>query len=195
MNTECIMIEKKPGIKNCIRINTKEDVPDFLKDSIRIKDNQLILDCIEGEQTVPTGSVVAYEKLQNGKMNVWNKANWKETTREVNGVFYEIVRPYQAVRVTENVPSFVVEGLGNRFHILEDGTYQIDTDWGVSYCSPNNGYFVIYGKKDDGTLDINVLTKGTPSFLEYYVLNENGDFVQTLEEYDEQFEESKSFQK
>ena len=39
-------------------------------------------------------------------------------------------------------------------------------------------------KKEDGSLDANFLTKGTPSFAQYYVLDENGEIVESLEEYD-----------
>ena len=51
---------------------------------------------------------------------------------------------------------------------------------------------VIYGKKEDGSLDANFLTKGTPSFEQYYVLGENGEIVQSLHEYDEQLQQMKS---
>ncbi|MBR3162233.1 MAG: hypothetical protein IKF19_05835 [Bacilli bacterium] len=50
----------------------------------------------------------------------------------------------------------------------------------------------IYGKKKDGSLDANFLTKGTPSFQQYYVLDKDGNMVQSLEEYDQQFEEQLS---
>ena len=54
-------------------------------------------------------------------------------------------------------------------------------------CAPNNGYLVIYGKREDGSLDANFLTIGTPSFSQYYVLDENGEITQSLEEYEEQY--------
>ena len=31
MEDEMVMITKKPGIKNCVRINGTSDIPDFLK--------------------------------------------------------------------------------------------------------------------------------------------------------------------
>ena len=158
MENEIISIMKKPGVKNCVRINFKDDIPELLKDVIRIENNELILDCLEGEERVPVGSVIAFEKLENGKMNVWNKANWKESTREVDGIFYEIPKIYQAVKVGDSIPQTIVDGLGERFHELEDGIFQIDTDWGIVQCNSNDGYVVIYGIKKDGTLDANFLT-------------------------------------
>lgn len=125
-------------------------------------------------------------------MNVLNKANWKETTTEVDGVFYEIPKPNIAIKVTEQLPQSVVDGLKDNLTVLEDGSYQLDTGWGLVSCAPNNGYLVIYGKKEDGSLDANFLTKGTPSYNQYFVLDEDGNIVESLKEYDMQKEEELS---
>lgn len=194
MEQEFIKITKKPGKKDCIRINEVTDVPEFLKEVIKIEKDTLVLDCLEGEERVPLGSVIAYEKLESGKMNVWNKANWKETTTEINGVFYELPKPNMAVPVTEKLPESVVLGLGERLKVLESGVFQIDAGWGLVTCAPNNGYLVIYGKKEDGSLDANFLTKGTPSFKQYYVLNSENKIIQSLEEYDESLVSNKNNQ-
>lgn len=192
MEEEMITITKKPGVKNCVRINNENDIPDFLKEVISIDGNSLVLDCLEGEERCPLGSVIAYEKLENGKMNVWNKSNWKETTREVDGVFYELPKQNTAVRITDSVPQSIIDGLGNRFSVLPTGEFQIDTGWGLVKCAPYNGYIVIYGKKEDGSLDANFLTKGTPSFNQYFVLDNNGEIMQSLQEYDDQLQQNQS---
>lgn len=191
MEQEFITIAKKPGIKDCVRISGENDIPAILKDVIKVEGEMLVLDCLEGEERVPIGSVIAFEKLESGKMNVWNKANWKETTMEIDGVFYEIPKPNKALPLTEVLPEIVVSGLGDRLKVLEDGTYQIDAGWGLVTCKPNNGYLVIYGTKQDGSLDANFLTKGTPSFQQYFVVDETGKIIQSLEEYDSQLEQSK----
>jgi len=192
MEQEFITIAKKPSVKDCIRINGENDIPDYLKDVIKIDGDMLVLDCLEGEERAPIGSVIAFEKLKSGKMNVWNKANWKETTMEIGGVFYEIPKSNLAVPLCETLPDNIITGLGNRLTILEDGTYQIDAGWGLVSCQPYDGYLVIYGKKEDGSLDANFLTKGTPSFQQYFVVNEKGVIVQSLEEFDKELEQSKS---
>ena len=192
MEEEMITIDKKPGVKDCVIINNGNDIPDFLREVVKVEGENLILDCLEGEEKCPLGSVIAFEKLESGKMNVWNKANWKETTREVNGVFYELPKPNIAARITDTVPQSVIDGLGDRFSILPTGEFQIDAGWGLVKCAPNNGYVVIYGKKEDGSLDANFLTKGTPSFSQYYVLDENGEIVQSLQEYDDQLQQKQS---
>ena len=189
MEQEMITIAKKPGIKNCVRINSENDIPNFLKSVIRIDGKELILDCLEGQEKTPIGSVIAFEKLENGKMNVWNKANWREMTNEIDGVFYELPKPNIAVKITDTIPQNIIDGLGERFSVLTTGEFQIYAGWGFVKCAPNNGYIVIYGKKEDGSLDANFLTKGTPSFAQYFVLDKEGNIVQTLDEYDKQFEE------
>ena len=135
-----------------------------MKYVVRVEGDTIVLDCLEGEEKCPLGSVIAYEKLESGKMNVWNKANWKETTKEVDGVFYELPKANLAVRITDSIPESIVSGLGDRFSVLPTGEFQIDAGWGLVKCAPNNGYVIIYGKKKDGSLDANFLTKGTPSF-------------------------------
>ena len=190
MESDVIMITKKPGIKDCVRISSAGDIPEFLQEVVKVEGDSLILDCLEGEERAPLGSVIAYEQLESGKMNVWNKANWKDTTQEIDGVFYELPKPNKAVRVGEDLPDYVKEGLGERLTKLDDGTFQIDAGWGLVQCAPNNGYIVIYGTKEDGSLDANFLTKGTPSFEQYFVLDEDGNIIQTLSEYDEQVSEN-----
>ena len=80
--------------------------------------------------------------------------------------------------------------MGDRFHEIEDGKFQIDTDWGTAQCDANGGYVVIYGTKEDGSLNANFLTKGTPSFYEYYVVDHKGEILESLEEYDKRIEEN-----
>ena len=184
MQEEIIRIAKQPGIKDCVRINGVNDIPEFLKEVVKVDGEELVLDCLEGEEICPLGSVIAFEKLESGKMNVWNKANWRETTTEVDGVFYELPKPNLAVRITDTIPEEIVSGLGDRFSVLPTGEFQIDAGWGLVTCAPNNGYVVIYGKKEDGSLDANFLTKGTPSFSQYYVVDAEGQLYQSLEDYD-----------
>ncbi|MBQ6477126.1 MAG: hypothetical protein IJI43_01635 [Bacilli bacterium] len=184
-----VTVAKKPGVKNCVRVSGVDDIPDYLKDSITVEGDNLILDCLEGKETVPIGSVIAFEKLDNGKMNVWNKANWRETTKEVDGVFYDIPKPYKAFPVTDELPPTIVEKFGDKLKQAEDGTYELTTSWGVVSCKPNNGYLMIYGEHDDGSLSANFLTKGTPSFEEYYISNADGELKESLKDYDQRLHE------
>ncbi len=191
MEEDMIVIAKKPGVKNCVRVTREEDIPDYLKGVIKIVNNELELDCLEGVEHAPLGSVIAYEKLENGKMNVWNKANWQETLSEINGVFYELPKMNMAIRVTDTIPEEIIEELGDKFTVLPNGDFQIEVEWGLVSCAPNNGYLVIYGDKPDGSLDVNFLTKGTPSFMSYYVVDGNGNIIEPLSEYDAKLQNTK----
>ena len=195
MKQEVITICKKPGIKDCVRIENENSIPDSLKEVVRIEDGSIVLDCLEGEEKCPLGSVIAYEKMEDGKMNVWNKTNWKETTKEVDGVFYEIPKPNLAVKITDSLPQTIVDGLGDKLSILPDGEVQLETDWGLLKCEKENGYIVIYGKKEDGSLDAGILTKGTPSYEKYYVLDENGEIKESLQEHDKELEREETIDK
>ena len=76
----------------------------------------------------------------------------------------------------------IIENLGDNFK-LENGEYHLKTDWGVSSAASKNGYLVIYGTKENGQLDANILTVGTPSFANYYVVTEEGKLGETLQEH------------
>ena len=186
-----ITICKKPGIKNCVRITTEDDIPAFLADVVHIEGDNLILDCLECEEKAPIGSVIAFEELdekimkehnRQSKINVWNKANWATTTTEKDGIFYELPKPVKAVLLDENLPEEIVEKLGDNFW-LENGEFYLKTDWGVSSAPIKNGYLVIYGIKENGQLDANILTVGTPSFANYYVVTQEGKLGETLQEH------------
>ena len=82
------------------------------------------------------------------------------------------------VRFKENIDSIVSYPI----MLFEDGEYRLQTDWGVSAAAPRNGYLVIYGPKEGGGLDANILTVGTPSFANYYVVTEEGKLGETLQE-------------
>ena len=183
MNEELINIIKKPGIKNAIRINEEKDIPDFLKEVIKIENEMIVLDCLEGIESVPLGSVIAYEKLDSGKMNVWNKSNWKETLKEEDGVFYEIPKILKATPLDSDIPAFVKESLGNNL-VIEGDTCKLNTSFGLLSCKINQGYLVIYGINEDGSLNVNMVDKSTPSFKEYFVVDDNAEIIETLEEYD-----------
>ena len=62
-------------------MNKKEDIPDFLQEVVKVEGDKLVLDCLEGEEIVPLGSVIAYEKLENGKMNAWHKENFSSSEK------------------------------------------------------------------------------------------------------------------
>lgn len=78
MSTTIINIHKQAGQKkDAIRINSIEDIPAFLKETITIKNNQINLVCVEGNETAPLGSVIGYEESTSTSTgwNTWHIAN------------------------------------------------------------------------------------------------------------------------
>lgn len=67
MEEEMITIAKKPGVKDCNRISSVNDIPDFLKEVVSVDGEYLVLDCLEGEERCPLGSVIAFEKIRKRK--------------------------------------------------------------------------------------------------------------------------------
>ena len=72
MATTIINIHKQAGQKkDAIRINSIADIPAFLKETITIKNNQINLVCVEGNETAPLGSVIGYEESTSTSTG-WN---------------------------------------------------------------------------------------------------------------------------
>ena len=189
MQENVIRICKKPGVKACVRINSEEDIPEFLKEVVKVDGDYLLLDSLEGMERVSLGSVIAYEQLKDGKMNVWNKANWKETTVEKDGVFYNLPIICEAVPLNKDIPSSIMNELNGRL-VINGDMCSLDAKDGVQTCKIDEGYLVIHSRNEDGSIDASILAKETPSFEEYYIVNENNEFAETLKEYDESLDES-----
>ena len=178
-----IYIRKGIAKKDAVRINCEEDIPEFLADSIHIVDGMLELDCVEGVEHAPLGSVIGYEvseKTMSG-MNVWHIANAATNLDERDGVFYTKPVVYVAQKIGEELPSFLV---GAPIERGIDGSYIITTSWGKSVGYPGDAYFILYGVKEDGTPDANILTKSERSYDAYYVCTKDGEIIGKLSELD-----------
>ena len=179
-----IFIRKEAGKKkDAIRVNSEADIPAELKDTIKIVDGQLELDCTEGIEHAPLGSVIGYEVSANTKsgMNAWNIANYKDSLVEKDGVFYTKAAINRAQKIGDELPAFME---GADVVKNEDGSYTVTTDWGQSTGYPEEAYFVCYGQKPDGKPDVNILTKTEPSYDAYYVCDQDGNVIEKLSEMD-----------
>lgn len=181
---EPIFIRKEAGNKkDAVRISCEEDIPEFLKQSISIVDGMLQLDCTEGVEYAPLGSVIGYEvssKTKSG-INTWHIANAKTNLVEKDGVFFTKATVYMAQKIGEEIPEFLV---GAPVEKNLDGSFTITTDWGKSTGSPKDAYFILYGVKKNGTIDANILTKSEPSYDSYYVCTKDGEIIGRLSELD-----------
>ena len=181
---EQIFIRKQAGKKkDAIRVSREEDIPEELKGAIKIVDGMLELDCVEGVEHAPLGSVIGYEKSNNTKsgINTWHIANAATNLIEENGVFYTKATVLPAQRVGEELPKFME---GSQVFRNEDGSWTVITSWGQSTGYPKEAYFIRYGTHEDGTPSVNILTKSEESYNAYYVCDENGNIIGQLAELD-----------
>ena len=156
--TNTIRIHKQAGAKkDAIRVNTINNIPEFLKSTITIEDGQVKLVCVEGVEVAPLGSVIGYEESEKTSTG-WN-----------------------AWCIGNEAPDFL-EGANIRHN--SDGSWTIVTDWGESTGFPGEAYWVLYGQKADGTPDANILTKTEKSYKDYIVCDESGNDIGWLSEID-----------
>lgn len=184
MTTAMIKIHKLAGQKkDAIRVNTLTDIPDSLKDTIKIEGDNLILECVEGIEKAPIGSVIGYEEssMTSTGWNAWCIGNASTNLVEIDGVFYKKATVMTAQKVSDTYPEFL-EGANIRKN--EDGSWTIKTDWGESTGFPGEAYWILYGIKDDGTPDANILTKSEKSYKEYIVCDEYGKDIGYLSDID-----------
>ena len=55
-------IQKVPKPKDAVRINSEQDIPDFLKDTIRIEGDKIISLAAEGYNEALLGSVIGFDQ-------------------------------------------------------------------------------------------------------------------------------------
>lgn len=180
-----IAIHKMAGVKkDAVRVSCETDIPDFLFGTVAIDPlaGEIVLACIDGEERCPLGSVIAYEQSTKTKTgwNAWHKANAASTLVEVDGAFYEKPKAYKAQEMADEVPSFLE---GADIWRNEDGSWSIQTPWGVSTGTPGAAYWVRYGTREDGTPDANILAVETASFEAYIVADEEGNDICSLPEW------------
>lgn len=64
--TSMILIHKEAGTKkDAVRVTKESDIPDFLKDTIKIVDGRIQMQCVEGTETADFGAVIGYEVSKN----------------------------------------------------------------------------------------------------------------------------------
>lgn len=181
-----IYIHKEAGTKkDAVRVSREQDIPDFLKEAIKVVDGKIQLQCVEGTETAGFGEVIGYEVSDQtpSGYNCWVIGNAATNLVEKNGVFYKKATIMKAMLVTdEEIPSFLS---GADIRKNDEGSWSIKTSWGESTGFPGECYWVLYGINEDGTPDANILTKTEKSFKDYIVCDENGEDLGWLSELDE----------
>ena len=207
-----ILVGKKAKALNLLKVNTAEDIkkfPEAVQKAISVKDGKIRVDSreyAEGE-LIPFGSYIAWEKADKPEdkercphgYNLWNKGNAQEQLEkgileQVDGGFrLTKIVPLKAQLFTGEIPEIFAEAPTFDGQVrVEDGKLFIETPWGVSDCKPGEGFAIEYGRCSEssdvpekfwGNLDGNILTVGTKSFEDYFVVTEDGKVIEALREY------------
>lgn len=180
-----IYIHKKPGKKDAFRLLGPDSIPEKLRGNFKDNgDGTYTILCVEGNEIAPKGCVIGYEKSDSTPTgyNVWVIGNADTNLIEKDGVFYTKPTIMKAEVVSDEFPE-ILKGAKN-ISRNADGSWSIKTDWGVSTGYPGKAYWVVYGIKEDGTYDANILTKTEESYEEYIVCNEAGEDIGYLCEID-----------
>ena len=133
--------------------------------------------------SAPIGSVIGYEESSETSTgwNTWCIGNASTNLVEIDGVFYKKATVMKAQALDDEFPEFLK---GAEIRHNEDGSWTIKTDWGESTGFPGKAYWVLYGVKEDGTPDANILTKTEKSYKDYIVCDENGEDIGFLSDID-----------
>ena len=179
-----IRIHKQAGAKkDAVRINGVQDIPEFLRGSIDIARGKLYLNCVEGNEVCPVGSVIGYEKSEKTKSgwNCWCIANAATNLIEKDGEFYTKATILEAVPMTDEFPELFH---GANVWRNEDGSWSYGASWGDQTGHPGEAYWVKSGVTEEGVPKGYILTKSEESYRAFIVCDENGEDIGFLYEID-----------
>lgn len=208
-----IYIKKRFGKeKDCFKFTGKGSIPAFLRNSVAVDGNDIVLRCLEGLERISKDTIaqsdcpymaIAWEKVDVAAnpeakntlgsvdgvyYNVWWKKNAHETLIEKDGKFFEKAMPLVAVKCS----IFRPDCLGNTACIdritserANNGlSNSLEWRYNVSWSKEP-----MYAKINRGFWvkygegDLNYLELGTESAKAYCVCDEKGNELCSLEEY------------
>ncbi len=152
-------IQKIQKPKDAVRIASENDIPEFLRDTIRIEGDKIICLAAEGYNTSPIGSIIGYDK---NAPTATGKGAWplgEHSYVEKDGVFY----PAPEIRKAEKI----------------EAPFSIDTKWGKQTLEVGQEGYLVTSPNGDR----NILTLGTSSAADYMVCTEQGVNIAPLPEY------------
>ncbi|MCR4753870.1 MAG: hypothetical protein K5837_05690 [Candidatus Saccharibacteria bacterium] len=111
------------------RVTKEADIPDFLRESVRVPGDTIQITCVEGDEECPVGSVIGYEGSQTTSTgyNCWCIGNAATNLVEIDGALYKKATIMEAALLTEEYPEFLK---GAEISRNDDGSWSIKTDWG-----------------------------------------------------------------
>ena len=167
-----LKIHKQAGQrKKAIRINGADDIPEFLQGSIVIAFGRVFLDCVEGHEECPLGSVIGYERSEKtvSGWNCWCIGNADTNLIERDGVFYTKATILEATPITEEFPELM---RGANIWRNDDGSWSFETKYGIMEGKPFEAYWVKSGENQDGTPKGYILTRSEESLNSFLVCDE-----------------------
>jgi len=163
---------------NVALINTLADVPEFLQETVIVRDGQIYIgECIEGKELCPIGSFIAWERDEScaGGFNTWCKSNGHETLVQIDGVWYEkpTVVLYEELDWSDlRVPEFGKDAPVD----IEGGKIVLHASWGDQTAEAPEPYaFLGY---PDGSFAL--LKLNSESARAYFVCTEQGKVIRPL---------------
>jgi hypothetical protein len=157
-----IFIQKYPKQKDAIRVNSEQDIPVELKDTIRIEGDKIICLAAEGYNESPLGSVIGFDRKAPTKTG---KGAWvlgEGSFIEKDGAFY----PAPEIRMAE-------------FLTPTKRPFVIHTKYGDEELKVGEQGFLVV--RPNGSQ--NILTMGTTSADDYMVCTKDGEEVCSLNDY------------
>ena len=144
---------------------------------------KLLLDCVEGRQECPVGSVVGYEKSARTRSgwNCWCIGDVQATLVEENGLFYTRDDILEVELLTEMSPILLA---GAEVWRNDDGSWSYKGPWGIQTGFPGQAYWVRCGFNWDGIPKGYILTKSEESYRSFIVCDMDGNDLGYLHELD-----------
>ena len=150
-------IQKVPKPKDAVRINSEQDIPDFLKDTIRIEGDKIISLAAEGYNEALLGSVIGFDQHAPTETGKGAQPLGADSIVEKAGVFY----PASEIRTATMI----------------EGPYELDTEQGKQTLDEGKGLLVTRPNGDQ-----NILNLDTSSAVDYMLCTDSGENVGTLKQ-------------
>ena len=174
-------IRKISKPKDAIRITCEADIPDFLRDTIHIKNEQIICLAAEGYNFSKLGAVIGYDRCAP---TATGKGAWplgEDSYTEKDGVFYSSSDIRRAWILSDDTP----DELKKRLPLTrnEDGSWSLSSKWGVQ-TNRNEATKEILNALlvETASGDCNILSENTSSYEDYVLCTENGETICKLKD-------------
>lgn len=160
---------------NVVRISILTTIPAELREAIHIINGKLELDSNDGIKTVPTGSLIGFEKSDKtpSGYHCWVAATPHTNLISIDGVLCTkpIIRHSMLIPDKDEArPLWVAHS-----HITYngDGTATIHTDEGDFTGRIGIDFLVCNGMKKNGPYNVSLLTRSDKSYNDFIVCDEN----------------------